>query len=350
MNKGIIMEVKSKHLFVMTPDGQFIKLSRQAANGRVGEEIEFSTPRSRWINPSFHFTSALAAAVIFGLIVFSVFGGFGNGRVVAYYTLDINPSVELGINDEEKVVKVRALNDDGAKLLDKLSYKNQTIESVTQSLMEQIEAEGLLVTEAGDIVITSTVMEESVKIDEQAVLIRIEHKIIEVITKNHPKDVEKVQITTLSTPREVRANAIDKGISTGKLALKLIIAKSEGRAVKPVNTPEPTSIPIENKPKPTKAPSVKDQDNKPDKTPGLKPVKTPDNKPVTIKELKNNTIKEIVKNYGGMDKLINSKKPISKEEFKQLLKEDEDRDDKNKKNNKERINKKENKVDRENND
>ncbi|HEY0828295.1 MAG TPA: anti-sigma factor domain-containing protein [Bacilli bacterium] len=354
MNKGIVMEVKSKHLFVMTSGGQFIKLSRKTTHGQIGEEIEFSEPRGRWINPSFHFTSALAAAVIFGIIVFSVFGGFGNGQVVAYYTLDINPGIELGVNDEEKVIKVRALNKDGAKLLDKLNYKNQTLENVTQLLMEQIEAEGLLVKEAGDIVITSTVMKDKAGIDEQAVLIRMEHKIKEVITRKHPKDAEKVKITSLSTPREVRANAIDKGVSTGKLAVKLIIAKSEG-TVKPVKAPKPTPTPLENKP--TKEPFVKKPDNQPVNTPDASPRREDQDKSkrkgVTIQELKDSTIQEIVKDFGGMDELLTSKKSISKEEFRQLLEDDEDeheeneRGDKDKKKNKDRKNKKDN---QENND
>ena len=37
-----------------------------------------------------------------------------DSEVVAYLTMDINPSIELGINKEEQVEELHAINKDGA--------------------------------------------------------------------------------------------------------------------------------------------------------------------------------------------------------------------------------------------
>jgi len=99
MNKGIVMELAADYLIVMTPDGSFRKIPRDRRSCDVGEEIVFADgPRSaarRW----FRLPSYAAAAIVACLVIAAgIFGSFGTGRVVAYVSMDINPSVELGIN------------------------------------------------------------------------------------------------------------------------------------------------------------------------------------------------------------------------------------------------------------
>src|SRR5690554_6940125 len=101
MNKGIVMEITSKQLVVMTSDGQFTTVKRRQSSYRVGEEIYFSAsvlPLNIRYRGLF---SVSVAAIILALIVFSGIGGFGGSdksSVAAYVTVDINPSIELGID------------------------------------------------------------------------------------------------------------------------------------------------------------------------------------------------------------------------------------------------------------
>lgn len=67
---------------------------------------------------------------IIGIIIF-------NSRTVSTITLDINPSIEIKINKDEKVIRVNALNND-AKVLISSDYKNKNIDEVLMEISEKI--------------------------------------------------------------------------------------------------------------------------------------------------------------------------------------------------------------------
>ena len=50
---------------------------------------------------------------------------------VAYVSMDINPSVELGVNAFDKVVSVEAYNDDGKKILEGTDLRNYDIDNAS---------------------------------------------------------------------------------------------------------------------------------------------------------------------------------------------------------------------------
>lgn len=232
MNKGIVMEMAPKYLIVMTSDGKFIKLSRKDRSCRIGEEIQFSAPGILWNKPSKTIASALIAAVLFGMIVFAGLGSFLNSnQVVAYVSVDINPSVEFGIDENEKVIEAYGLNEDGKELMKYIDFEGKFLEEVSTMLMTEANLRGYfnkyLQYHEGTIVITSTLMSESTLFDEEQAALKVKKSLEDVIKEKHPNEAENFAVTLVPTSKEVREEAQKQGKSTGKLAVELLSKEHE---------------------------------------------------------------------------------------------------------------------------
>ncbi|UJF34401.1 anti-sigma factor domain-containing protein [Paenibacillus hexagrammi] len=108
MNKGIVMEMSENTIIVMSPNGRFEKLPRGTRNCEVGEEILLAPAKPRMKVPKLAIASSLAAAIVLCFVLVSTLTGtLPSGQVVAYVSIDINPSVEMGIDNEEVVRDLR---------------------------------------------------------------------------------------------------------------------------------------------------------------------------------------------------------------------------------------------------
>lgn len=298
MNQGVVMEVAKTYVVVLTPDGQFRKVPRKAGNDRIGEEIQFavrSAPRRIWLSS----LAAVACAALFGLIWFAGFGGSQGSLVAAYVTLDINPSLEFGINEEEEVIEASGLNEDGRKLLEGLDFKGKLLEAVTESVMQRVEEEGIFHDDEGDVVITSTMVKDDPKLDETKLTDRINDQVSRIIRNASSAQAVKVKVTTLAAPQEVRQEAQIQGVSTGKMTVYLI-ARNEGRDV-------------------------------------------------TIEEMKTTSIHQIAKSWGGLQQVIDNKKKPDKDSLKKML-EHEQKKEKKKKDKEKKEKEKEKKEQKHKND
>ena len=98
MNRGTVMALNKRTAVVLTLDGQFIRVKREP-EFIVGDEISVSTVvhdravpriRQRWLQAGAMVTALLI--ILIGLFMFR------SPSVVAYVTMDINPSIELGLD------------------------------------------------------------------------------------------------------------------------------------------------------------------------------------------------------------------------------------------------------------
>src|SRR5690606_14677542 len=131
-----IVEQSAKHWVVMTRDGRFLKVGRGVISGEVGKEVTIPLQRKR----VFARISASVAAVFLFLMVLGAWQGwfFDMGHdVVAYVAIDINPSVELGINRSDKVIEARGLNEDGMELINKVHLEGKKIDEAIRLLISR---------------------------------------------------------------------------------------------------------------------------------------------------------------------------------------------------------------------
>ncbi|MFB9325245.1 anti-sigma factor domain-containing protein [Paenibacillus aurantiacus] len=236
MNRAVVMEIRNNVAVVMTPDGEFRKV--KAGEGvQVGDEVRLDEaaqlPRKRaWGARSRYGMGAAAAAIMLLLLTpWLAKVAMPEPAVAAYLTMDINPSVELGIDAKERVVELHPLNPDGARLIEGLEFKGKTAEAVAAAITSRARDAHYFDSNEGDIFITSVLMKGNEDY-EDALTEHVNTAVKESLAakKESGPATDAVAVSTLSVPEEVREEAKQSGVSSGKMAFYLL-AKSEGHEV-----------------------------------------------------------------------------------------------------------------------
>jgi hypothetical protein len=222
VKKGIVMSIDEDFLTVLTPNGEFLR-ARKQEEIEIGEEISFfpvslpDTTRSTvWRNVktkrnALSIISTLAAII---LIITFIPMFATTKQVYAYVSIDINPSLELGVDNELEVLSIIALNEDGEKLLSQLpKWRNKHIDTVTKLIIDGSVDNGYL--EQGQEVVLTTVVNDSESKDNELLL----QSDLEELGETYEKENNFV-ITTIESNIETREKAKQQGLSTGKLVQK----------------------------------------------------------------------------------------------------------------------------------
>lgn len=99
------------------------------------------------------------ATVCAALAVFLGIGGFAFlGTPVAYVSIDVNPSLELELNRLDRVIAVRAFNEDGERIAAGISVKGMRCEDALEKILDSREMQPYLTQDAA---LTFTVATES---------------------------------------------------------------------------------------------------------------------------------------------------------------------------------------------
>ncbi|MFD0588535.1 anti-sigma factor domain-containing protein [Paenibacillus sp. GCM10027627] len=232
MKRGIVMSIEAKHAVVMTADGRFVRAPLHGSP-QIGEEIVFEEEtiarRPRWNRQIQRYAGA---AALLCLIVLSglIYGIQQANPVVAYLTMDINPSIEIGVDSKEKVRKLRALNDDGKRIIEGIHYKGVHVDDVASAILDKASGAHYLDLPDQEILITSLLLNGKKKPDdgfESALTGKLDQRLQDWIVQHGSVLGGKVSIATLSIPQELRTEADANGVSSGKMALYLM-AKDNG--------------------------------------------------------------------------------------------------------------------------
>lgn len=137
IKNGLVMEIKENAAYIMTPDGEFlkIKIDKSKALPVVGGEYNgkvYSTPFI-YIKKFKYITAACLIFFVLSL----------GGEAYAYYTpvstvtISINPSIEFKLNRWNRVLSSQALNSDGEKILKEIKTKNTQIDDALVMVVNQ---------------------------------------------------------------------------------------------------------------------------------------------------------------------------------------------------------------------
>ncbi|MFK9120091.1 anti-sigma factor domain-containing protein [Peribacillus frigoritolerans] len=213
MKKGVILSVNKRFVTLLTPEGEFLKTKRQEREYEVGEEITFSPAKQKFtlafsnIHSSFKKTAVLSIASTF-LILFSILPSYFSGPVSAYMTIDVNPSIELELDDDLEVLKLTGLNEDGKLVIGQLKdWKGKDIKAVTNRIVETTKRLGYLKGNK-QIVVSTTLMEKNKELDKN-----LKEDIKEISEQDN---VSKTKMKVIQATKSDRKQAREQGISTGK--------------------------------------------------------------------------------------------------------------------------------------
>lgn len=222
------MDVNDEYITMLTPDGEFVKAKHMKDSYEIGEEMTFFPINERVSHTSKRsffqvkkWRYALASSLI-AILLLSLFIPFSSSdEVYAYMSIDINPSFEVGLDENLHVVSLEALNDEAKKLEESIpDWKNSTLDSITEKIIQHSKENGYLL-DGKQVLITTVVADNHKKKVDQELQQGIE-EIKEVYGK------EQIAVTSVTSTVETRNAAKEKGISTGKLLIK------ENKVPKPV--------------------------------------------------------------------------------------------------------------------
>ncbi|MFD4815483.1 anti-sigma factor domain-containing protein [Peribacillus butanolivorans] len=235
MKKGVILSINKRFVTLLTPEGEFLKTKRQERTYEVGEEITFSPfkPKVTLSFSSFHLSfkkKAVLSVAAALLILFSILPSYSSEHVSAYMTIDVNPSIELEMNDQLEVLKLTGLNEDGKLVIDKLTnWKGKEIKTVTNRIVETTKQLGYLKGNK-QIVVSTTLLDKDKKLDKN-----LKEEIKEISEQGN---VSQTKMKVIQATKTDRKQARKQGISTGKYVEKKL---NEDKEKVKVNTREPAT-------------------------------------------------------------------------------------------------------------
>lgn len=209
--RGIVVKIKDSHCLVLASDGTYHKVPLSRHKGaRVGSEIEFAL--NSWLQ--YVKPALLVASILLVALGLSLFQQSAIPAAFAYVSLDINPSVELAVGADLKVISAHPLNQDAENLLAHVNISGKQLYASVNSILAEAVQEGFIKPGQKNYVLSTVTLEKNAP----AKNIDYETLAGEMRSAVQDKGVE-VELVVLSTDRELRQEAKDKGLSTGKLAV-----------------------------------------------------------------------------------------------------------------------------------
>ncbi|MGM7702676.1 anti-sigma factor domain-containing protein [Pseudalkalibacillus sp. Hm43] len=218
MKRGLIMKVSKRKAVIMTKDGSFEQVRlKKGDQPEVGQEYICPTDGAgiafrpnRVLLPSF--SLALVALIVFVLVAGGMPFGHQKASAAAYVSFDINPSIEVAVDKEMNIIKVRALNEDAKSLLEGSDgYVDSSLLYFSESLFEMLEEYGYFDT-YDDLLITSSFEKGDVSSELRK---RLDDAIKQI---RSDKSIENTSIvvSVMETSSDTRNKANELGLSMGK--------------------------------------------------------------------------------------------------------------------------------------
>lgn len=214
MKKGIVMKIDGAFLTLLTPEGEFLRAKKQNMSIEIGEEIHFfpleiekpfkSMQIKNFLKVKPTWIIMAAVCIILG----SFIPMYQNNKAYAYMSIDVNPSIELGVNKKMQVVELTGFNKEGKKVISAIEdWKKRDISKLTQTILLEMKKEGFL--KKSKPVIISTVRTEQSEKEADKMLSENIKKIKETV-----KGLQ-LELTVHTNTEKEMEKAHEQGITTG---------------------------------------------------------------------------------------------------------------------------------------
>ncbi|PLT34413.1 anti-sigma factor domain-containing protein [Bacillus sp. V5-8f] len=213
MKKGIILEIDQEFVTVLTPEGEFHKARRGKATYEIGGEISFTPiyPKRRRISSLFHLSikkTSVLVSVAAIVLTCSILPGAFQEKVSAYMTIDVNPSIELALNDDLEIVDVKGLNKEGEEVVHQIAVRDKSLSEVTGQIVSTINKLGYFKKQQ-ELVLSTTLIDEDEKLEKE-----LKNRVTGLA--NTADFVPRRNIKIIDGTETDRENAKKQGLSTGK--------------------------------------------------------------------------------------------------------------------------------------
>lgn len=218
--KGSILEINGNQAIVMTDKCDFISV-KSHPDMFVGQQISFRKKDIKTPKMTYAKYISLAAGVLLILLCSAfIFQLHSPEKAFAYIDVDINPSVELLINEDAKVLSTKSLNADAQKLLRDLKLVNKPVKQAISEIVTASQQLGFISPEKNNTVLVSASINENYtdkqKDSQQTKLDIILTEVKEISVKVGSNDLKPEVIKV--TPQN-RKTAVENDISMGRYEL-----------------------------------------------------------------------------------------------------------------------------------
>ncbi|MGI6727902.1 MAG: anti-sigma-I factor RsgI family protein [Anaerovoracaceae bacterium] len=210
--KGIVLEIKNNDAIILSDNGIISKITNH--DYKIGEVIimkENRRSRSKFI--------AWAASIAAALAVFTI-GAFAYNTPSGYVSLDVNPSIEYSINMFDRVLEVKAVNEDAEEILASLELKNMSISKAIEETVAMLIEEDYITDDQDGGVIITTSGTDTKKAEVLA------EKLKERIQTYVDEEDKNAQVEAQAVGKERVDEAKTLGVTPGKLNLVQKLIKS----------------------------------------------------------------------------------------------------------------------------
>jgi hypothetical protein len=223
--RAVVLEKKGTQLTVLSSDGAFQKLHYKGTV-EVGEEIQIPAVQKV---PIWRMGASVAA--IFLMIFMGVFGwnAFQPRTAVAMLSMDINPSLQLTLDQKGRVLGLESLNPDAEQLLSGLSLKGEPWEKALSRIVEQSVNLHYLNSEHPWILVGYSPMKSEQNVSPDEINADVITKQVEESAKE--KGVSP-QVAVYKLTAEEKVQAQETGLTLGEYALANT-AKKAGVQIQP---------------------------------------------------------------------------------------------------------------------
>lgn len=143
-DRGTVIRSSGNRAFIMNERCEFLEV-KTTVELQPGDRIEYSP--GDIVRSGSRPARALAVAasfIIVCVIAFTAFQHMLTGKVYAYIGMEINPSIEIGINSQNKVVRLKGYNDDGKRLISGQDLLNRDINDAIRDIIRDCREGGYL--------------------------------------------------------------------------------------------------------------------------------------------------------------------------------------------------------------
>lgn len=221
MNRSKLKKELRRAVLQTTPD----ILPRIMENPPSREQVmggrETRAPAQRWQSRTLRPALAFAAVAVF------CFGMFWSVRpqVESVVSLDVNPSIQMTVDRDDRVMECQARNDDAQKILEGLDLKHDTVDEATDQLIDAMVRDGYLEANSGDnaiLVSVATQNQENADRLQQT----ISYSIKTVLDKNNAT-AKVIQQKETQVSSDLEAFAKEHSVSVGKADLVQKLTKQD---------------------------------------------------------------------------------------------------------------------------
>ncbi len=206
--KGIVLQRLNDKIIVLTNNGDFIEIDKPDDFVDIGEEIVINTPAK---DKKLIFRRFIYAAAVFLLFFIGGYGAYGYYTPKGYVNVDINPSIEIAYNLYGEPIKLRALNEDGNKVIKKIDKSHLKSVDIAINEIIKISEEERFISKEKENTIIITITELNKKIDAQN---------LEKAVDNYVKESKiAAKIILLKGDKKIYEKAKEQNISPCKLIL-----------------------------------------------------------------------------------------------------------------------------------